>query len=528
MTEFDFIVAGAGSAGCVLANRLSENGRWRTLLIEAGGADSNPFIKVPLAAGLVYFWKATNWNYTTAPDPGIAGRSIAWPRGKVLGGSSSINGMMYMRGHRADYDGWAAMGLAGWSYEDVLPLFLKSEDHLDRGGPYHAKGGPLRVARSRGEHLVYDEFLAAGVACGFKRNDDFNGADQEGLGLFDFNLRDGKRESSATAFLRPAKGRSNLTIWTGCLVDRVTFADGRATGVEIIRDGVRTSVRANREVVLSAGAIGSPSILQRSGIGDGETLKGLGVEVIRHRPSVGANLHDHLGVYLRYHSRRPDTLYALMRPDRAIAAGLRTLAGLGGPGSSVPLEAGGFLKTRPDLPIPDIHIVAVPGLNLETTRKGQGRHGYVICFYPLRPKSRGRVAITSRDPDAAPKIDPGYLSHPDDMRCMRDGVRLAHRIGSTPPIADRNAGAISPVAADLADDASIEAWVRANSNTIFHPVGTCAMSADDGGVTDARLRVRGVEGLRVADASVMPTIVGGNTSAPTMMIAEKAANAILQ
>jgi choline dehydrogenase len=527
MESFDYIVIGAGSAGCVLANRLSEDGRNKVLLIEAGGADRNPLIKVPLAAGLVYFWRAINWNYSTEPDPGIDGRSILWPRGKVLGGSSSINGMMYMRGHRADYDGWAAKGLPGWSYEEVLPLFLKSEDHLERDGPFHAKGGPLRVMRSKGDHPIYRDFLKSGAACGFKANDDFNGADQEGLGLFDFNIRNGRRESTATAFLRPARGRANLTILPHALVDRLSIENGRAKAITILRQGKQETIAARAEIILCAGAIGSPAILQRSGIGDGALLKARGIELRHHLPGVGQNLHDHLGVYLRFRSRRPETLYSLMRPDRAAFAGLRTLLGLGGAGSSVPLEAGGFLKTRPDLAMPDIHIVAVPGLNLETTQKGQGEHGYIICFYQLRPKSRGRIEIVSAEPAAAPAIHPGYLSHPDDVVCMRDGVRLAEQIAKTQPLADWNAGAISPLDADLGSDEAIDAWVRASSNTIFHPVGSCAMGVDDMAVTDAALRVRGLVGLRVADASIMPAIIGGNTSAPAMMIAEKAAELIL-
>ena len=529
MGTFDFIIVGAGSAGCVLANRLSESGRHRVLLLEAGPRDANPLIKVPLAAGLVYFWKPINWNYETAPDPGIDGRSIKWPRGKVLGGSSSINGMMYMRGHRADYDAWRDLGLPGWGYDDVLPYFRKSEDHVERDDSFHGKGGPLRVVRSRGDHPIYRDFLAAGAACGFRANDDFNGADQEGLGRFDFNIRDGRRESAATAFLRPARGRRNLEIWTGVHVDRVVVENHRAVAVDITRHGQTSRIAASVEIVIAAGAIGSPALLQRSGIGDGRELSKLGIAPVHHLPGVGQNLQDHLGVYLRCRSTRPETLYGLFRPDRALSAGFRTLLGAGGAGSSVPLEAGGFLKTRPGLAIPDIHIVAVPGLNLETTQRGQGQHGYIVCFYQLRPKSRGRITITSADPALPPDIHPGYLSHPDDLVCMRDGVRLADRLARTPPLSDWDAGAISPLAADLASDDAIDRWVRASSNTIFHPVGSCAMGADPaaGAVTDARLRVHGLTALRVADASIMPAIIGGNTAAPAMMIAEKAATMML-
>jgi choline dehydrogenase len=529
MTEsFDYIVVGAGSAGCVLANRLSEDGRHSVLLLEAGGKDSNPLIRVPMVSGLIYFWKSINWNYVTTPQDSLDGRVVNWPRGKVLGGSSSINGMMYMRGHRADYDMWAGQGLPGWGYADILPYFRRSEGHLERpASPYHGTDGPLAVIKAKGENPLYREFLAAGAAEGFVANDDFNGADQEGLGLYDFNIRNGRRESTATAFLRPAQGRKNLTVWTRALATKLILENGRATGLELMRDGTSARVSAKREIILSGGAINTPQLLQLSGVGDPEALKRAGVAPRVESREVGRNLQDHLGVYLKYRCKDPITLYSLFRPDRAITAGLRALLFGTGPATSIPLEAGGFLKTRPELDIPDIHITFVPGLNLETTRAGQGQHGYLINFYQLRPESRGEVAIASADPTVSPVIDPNYLAAEADRRCMRDGVRLAHRIGASPALARHDAGAISPVGSDLRDDAAIDAWVRAGANTIFHPVGTCRMGSDDQAVVDGELKVRGVLGLRVADASVMPTIIGGNTSAPTMMIAEKAADMIL-
>ncbi|MCX5577703.1 GMC family oxidoreductase [Kaistia terrae] len=529
MTEsFDYIIVGAGSAGCVLANRLSEDGRHSVLLLEAGGKDSNPLIKVPMVSGLIYFWKSINWNYATTPQPHLEGRAINWPRGKVLGGSSSINGMMYMRGHRADYDGWGNRGLPGWSYADILPYFRRSEGHLERSADaYHGTGGPLAVIKAKGENPLYGEFLKAGIGEGFVANDDFNGPDQEGLGLYDFNIRNGRRESTATAFLRPARGRANLTVWTRALATKIVLENGRATGLELSRDGQAMSVSAKREVILSGGAINSPQLLQLSGIGDPAALKHVGIEPRVDNPEVGRNLQDHLGVYLKYRCKEPITLYSMFRPDRAALAGLQALLFGKGPATSIPLEAGGFLKTRPELDIPDIHITFVPGLNLETTRAGQGQHGYLINFYQLRPESRGEVRIASADPTQPPTIDPNYLDASADRRCMRDGVRLAQRIGANPVLARHDAGAISPLAADLADDDAIDAWVRAGANTIFHPVGTCRMGGDERSVVDAELKVRGVMGLRVVDASVMPTLIGGNTSAPTMMIAEKAADMIL-
>ncbi len=523
---FDFVVVGAGSAGCVLANRLSEDGRHQVLLVEAGPRDTNPVIRVPLAAGLAYFWKSINWNYEIAPQVHLGNRSFPWPRGRVLGGSSSINGMMYMRGHRADYDSWRQTGLPGWGYEDVLPYFRRSEGHRDRHDGFHGTDGPFRVVTARAENPLYDAFLESALAAGHPRTDDHNGVEQEGLGPYDFNIRDGLRESSATAFLRPAEGRANLVVRTRTQARRLIFEDRKMIGVEVERGGRRETIHVRGETVLACGAIGSPQLLELSGMGDPEVLSSAGVEPLHPLSAVGTNLHDHLGVYLTFRCRLPVTLYGFLRADRAVLAGLRALLLGTGPATSVPLEVGGFLRTRSGLDIPDIHITFVPGLNLETTRRGQGQHGYLINFYPLRPRSRGTTHITSSDPATAPLMDPGYLSDPADLRCLRDGVRLARGIAEKPPLADYNAGEISP-ARDVTSDDEIDAWVRASANTIFHPVGTCRMGADANSVVDASLRVRGLTGLRIADASVMPSIIGGNTSAPTIMIAERAADMML-
>lgn len=525
--EFDFVVVGAGSAGCVLANRLSEDRGNKVLLIEAGGSDRHPILRLPLAAGLAYFHKPTNWGHKTTPQAALDGRVIDWPRGKVLGGSSSINGMMYMRGHRSDYDDWRQMGLTGWGYADVLPYFLRSEDHADRSGPYHGKGGPLRVQTARAENPLYADFLASAETAGHPSNDDHNGAEQEGLGPYDFNIRDGRRESSATAFLKPARARANLTIWSKTRADRLILDGKRVTGVETWGPSIgRQTVTARREVVLSAGAINTPHLLELSGIGDPGILAAAGIETRHALPEVGRNLQEHLGVYLTYRCKDPVTLYSLFRPDRAVLAGLQGLLFGTGPAASVPLEVGGFLKTRPDLDRPDIHITFVPGLNLETTQKGQGQHGYLINFYQLRPKSRGSIHVDPSDPARHPVIDAGYLSDASDLQCFRDGYRLAARIADTAPLADRNAGRISPDRGLESDD-EIDAWVRSAANTIFHPVGTARMGNDPGAVVDPTLKVNGLEALRVADASVMPRIIGSNTSAPTMMIAEKAADMML-
>ena len=526
--SFDFVIVGAGAAGCVLANRLSEDPQNKVLLVEAGGSDANPVFRIPLLAGVAYWYGPSNWGYRTVPQAGLDGRQIKWPRGKVLGGSSTINGMMYMRGTAADYDRWAALGCHGWAYRDVLPYFRRGEDNPERAGDaFHGTGGPLRVVRARAENPLYASFLAAATAEGHPRNDDFNGERQEGLGPYDFNIRDGRRESSATAYLRPALRRANLTVWTRTLALRVEIEAGRATGLVVVRDGAEQRVAARREVILSGGAINTPQLILLSGIGDPAELQAAGIAPKVDSPGVGRNLQDHLGVYLTYACKDPVTLYALFRPDRAALALARAALFGTGPAAAVPLEVGGFLKTRTGIAEPDIHITFVPGLNLETTRSGQGRHGYLINFYQLRPESRGQITLASPDPRAAPLIDPGYLTSDADRRCLRDGMHLARRIGENPALSRHRAADLSPVSADFGSDAAIDAWIRQSSNTIFHPVGTARMGSDAGSVTDPELRVRGVAGLRIADASVMPLLVGGNTSAPCMMIAEKAADMIL-
>lgn len=529
MQEFDYIIVGAGSAGCVLANRLSADPKLKVALIEAGGEDRNLIFRLPILAGGAYWYKPSNWGYETRPQAHLDGRVIKWPRGKVLGGSSTINGMMYMRGARVDYDRWARdEGCPGWSYSEVLPYFLRGEDAPERAGdPYHHTGGELRVTRARAENPLYASFLAAADALGLPRTEDTNGASHEGLGRYDFNTRDGRRESSATAFLTPVRDRPNLAVLTATQVQRVEIAEGRATGVTVRRAGKVEEIRARAEVILSGGAINSPQLLMLSGIGDPEALGPLGIETRVARPEVGRNLQDHLGVYLAYGCKDPVSLYGLFRPDRAAWAMVQALALRKGPMTAVPLEVGGMVKSRPELAHPDLHMTFVPGLSLETTRAGQGRHGYIINLYQLRPESRGALTLASPDPMAAPVIDPEYLSSEADRACLRDGTRLARRIGDAAPLAARRDAYLSPAEGELTDDAAVDAWVRGDANTIFHPVGTARMGNDAGAVVDPDLRVRGVRGLRVVDASVMPSLIGGNTSAPTMMIAEKAADLIL-
>jgi len=524
----DFVIIGAGSAGCLLANRLSADPATTVVLLEAGGHDRNPVTRVPLLAGVAYYLKSINWGYVTEPDPGLNGRSLRWPRGKVLGGCTSINGMMYMRGHRRDYDDWRQMGLAGWSYADVLPYFKAFErnlSHLDDGF-YHGRNGELVTERASGDNALYRAFLDAAVAAGYPANDDHNGRDQEGLGFYDFNIDRGRRVTAATAFLKPIAHRRNLEVVTRAQATRLLFEEGRCTGVEIRQGGETHLIRAKREVALCGGAINSPALLQLSGIGDARRLNSLAIPVIRDAPEVGRNLQDHLGVYLHWRCLQPITLYRVFRPDIALRTVTQALMFGTGTGAAVPLEAGGFLRTRPELDIPDIHVTFVPGLSLGARQADQREHGFLINFYLLRPKSRGHIAIRSKDPAEAPAIVAGYLSHGDDIAAMRDGVRLIRGIAAQPPF-DPFRGPEIAAGPAVVSDGAIDQWIRDTAGTTFHPVGTCRMGSDDNSVVDASLKVRGVSGLRVVDASVMPTMIGGNTSIPTMMIAEKAADMML-
>jgi choline dehydrogenase len=518
----DYLIIGAGAAGSLLANRLSADAS--VLLVEAGGRDWNPLIRVPLLAGFLYYLPALNWGYATTPQSGLDGRVIAWPRGRVLGGSTAINGMMYIRGHRSDYDAWEDQGLTGWGYDAVLPFFKAFERNLSHpaGDAFHGRHGELITEKARACHPIYDVWLDAARQAGFRSNSDFNGADQEGVGVYDFNIANGRRVSAASAFLAPVLATRRLSIATRTVVTRLLFEGTRCVGAEAIRRGRRVLLKARREVIVCAGAVNSPALLQHSGIGAGDLLTRLGIKMIADRPEVGSNLQDHLGVYVQHRCLQPITLYSLMRPDRALWAGARALFFGRGPASSIPLEVGGFLRTRPELPIPDAHVTAVPGLSLAATQKGQFEHGFLTNIYQLRPRSRGYVRICSRDPLAAPEIEPRYLSAEEDLRCLRDGVRLVRRIHQQSAL-DRYRGTELAPGEEIESDAQIDSWIRGTAGTIFHPVGTCRLGADNSSVVDPQLRVRGVQGLRVADASVMPTIIGGNTSAPTMMIAERAA-----
>lgn len=527
---FHFIVIGAGSAGCILANRLSQDTGTRVLLLEAGERGADPMLSIPLLAGVNFRRRRHNWFYTTEPEAELGGRRIFWPRGKVLGGSSAINGMVHVRGHPTDFDGWRQLDLPGWSYADVLPYFKRSES-CDGAGVYHGTAGPLAVSRPARRHLLADAFLAAGRAAGHRVTDDFNGEVPEGVGCYDFNIRDGRRCSAATAYLKPVMNRKNLHILTGAHVTRIAVENGQAIAVEYQIGERSHTVRATREIILSGGAVNSPVLLLRSGIGPGADLNGAGIQVVRDISGVGRNLQDHLMVRVHRAASQPITAYNLLRPDRAVLAVLGALAFRRGPGAEFPLATGGLLRTQDGLGAPDIQIHFFPGPAAALWRSRKigtqaHRHSFFANVYPLRPLSRGRVTLASADPMENPVIQPNYLSHETDRRVLRDGVRIVRDIFKQAPFDPYRGEELAP-GRDIQTDGELDAWIRQTADTVFHPVGTCRMGTGIDAVVDHELKVRGVEGLRVADASVMPTIVGANTNAATVMIGEKASAMIL-
>jgi len=529
MKQFDYVIIGGGTAGCVLANRLSLDASVSVLLLEAGGSYRNPILPIPMMAGLSYFVKSTNWNYQTASEPYLNNRTIFWPRGKVLGGTSSINGMMYIRGHRQDYDNWAKSGLTGWSYDEVLPYFKRAEGHQDRRDEYHGNDGPFVVSRAKSDNPLYKVFLEACQQAGHPTTDDFNGLQQEGVGRQDFNIFNGRRVSTATAYLNPIKNRPNLKVITRAHVTRIKFDQQKAVSAYYRLGGPGGQLEeasALREIILCGGTVNSPALLQLSGIGDPRLLRRHDIPVIASSPDVGQNLQDHLGAYVQNHCLQPVTLYRLFRLDRAATALIRVLLFGDGPGASVALEGGGFLRTKPDLEKPDIQLTFIPGLSLDTTKNKQGQHGFLTHFYLMRPKSKGCINIMSPDPFDPPRIEPNSLADESDRSVMRDGVRLVRRIMEQEVFSMYKGSELSP-GSDIINDGEIDAWVRSNATTVWHPTGTCRMGVDEGAVVDNELRVKGVSGLRVVDASIMPEIIGGNTATPTVMIAEKASDMIL-
>jgi choline dehydrogenase len=525
--QFDFIVVGAGSAGCVLANRLTASGHHSVLLLEAGGEDDDRWIHIPLGYGKHFSNPKVNWLYQSEADEKTGSRSIAQPRGKVLGGSSSINGLVYVRGQHEDYDDWRDLGNAGWGYADVLPYFRKAEDNQRWENEYHGVGGPLCVSDVSEPHPLCDAFLAAADACGYPRNLDCNGATQTGFGYNQVTQRRGRRCSAAVGYLRPARERANLTVATDAHATRILFSGKRAIGIEYLRAGVRESAHARSEVILAAGAFNSPQLMQLSGLGPASHLQALGIPVLADMPGVGANLQDHYNGRLVYECSEPFTLNDVVAsPLRKLREGLRyflTRKGFLTLGAST---VTGFVATdgaaRPDVQI---------GLILYSTEKiGTTLHpfsGFSLLVRLLRPESRGAVLVKSADPLEAPAIRPNYLATRKDCDVLVAGMKIARRLIDADPMRRYVTRAHEPAPPITHDDEWLQ-YLRARGGISYHPVGTCRMGREAGAVVDERLRVRGIAGLRVVDASIMPTLVSGNTNAPTIMIGEKGADMILE
>ena len=523
---FDFVIVGAGSAGCVLAARLSEESSNKVLLLEAGGSDRSIFIQMPTALSIPMNTKKYNWGYHTEPEPHLGGRRMHCPRGKVLGGSSSINGMVYVRGNAMDFESWAADGATGWSYADVLPYFRKSETSSRGGDDYRGDTGPQHTTTGRMKNPLYQAFMDAGVQAGHAFTEDTHGYRQDGVGLMDMTVRDGVRASTANEYLKPALSRPNLKVRTGVVVSRILFDGKRATGVVYRKGGTEVTVNVAREVIVSSGPIASPQLLMVSGIGDAAVLSEHGIETVNHLPGVGQNLQDHLEFYFQQACTQPISLYGALNPFAKLMIGIRWILTRKGLGATNHFEAGGFIRSRPDVEWPDLQYHFLPAaMSYDGNAVAEG-HGFQAHIGPMRSKSRGRVKLTSSDMRDHPGILFNYMSHEDDWVEMRASVRLTREIFAQKAFDPYRGKELAP-GENVQSDDEIDAFIRDAVESAYHPCGTCRMGSGDGAVVDPETRVHGVSGLRVVDSSIMPTITTGNLNAPTIMLAEKAADMIL-
>ena len=521
MQQFDVIVIGGGSAGSAAAGRLAEDGTRTVCLLEAGGKNDNFLVKTP--GMMPFLLKNANYRFDTVPQKGLNGRIGYQPRGKGLGGSSAINAMVYIRGHRWDYDNWAAMGCDGWAYDDVLPYFKRSEGNVRGGDEFHGGDGPLSVSDQHWLNPTSRAFVNSAESLQLRRNDDFNGERQDGFGIYQVTQKDGERWTSARAYIDPVRENANLTILTGTLVEKMVIEDGRVTGVAIKRGRKREIIKAKGGVILSAGAFNSPQIMMLSGIGPASHLREHGIDVVVDKPAVGSDLQDHIDYVSSWQTESQDpigdSLAGTVRMAKAIIEHRFKRTGI----MTTPYaEAGGFWTVTPEAPAPDIQWHFVPAMLEDHGREKVKGHGFSLHACVLRPESRGTVRLNSNDAAAAPRLDPNFLDDELDIETLRAGVRLSHRIAEASPLADYKPQDRHPV--DLNDDAALDELIRNRSDTVYHPVGTCRMGGDEGSVVDTKLKARGVEGLWIADASVMPKIVSGNTNAPSIMIGERCAD----
>jgi choline dehydrogenase len=529
-TTWDYVIVGAGSAGCVLANRLSADGRHAVLLLEAGPRDRYPWIHVPIGYAKTMFHPVYNWRFKTEPEAGMNGREIYWPSGRTLGGSSAINGLIYIRGHRDDYDQWAALGNPGWAYDDVLPYFRKLEHNVRGAGPWHGGAGPLWVSDIGAKHELVEALIAAANEIGIPRNDDFNGATQEGGGYYQLTTRQGFRCSTATAYLRPARSRANLRVETDAQATRIAFDGRKASGVVYRQGGREITANARREVIVAAGAMQSPQLLQLSGVGPPDLLRRFGIAVVHALPGVGENLQDHLQARVIFRCAKPITTNDVLKSWwRTMAMGAQYVLTRTGPMAIGINQGGMFARTdsTQDRPNVQLHLAT-----LSSDMAGSPVHtfsGFTMSVCQLRPESRGHIRLKSPDPYAAPAMQPNYLSTPHDRATLVAGIRLARRLAATRALTPYVAGEYRPGPDATTDDDLLE-FAKDKAGTIFHPAGTCRMGpgADPLAVVDAGLRIHGLDGIRVVDCSVMPTLVSGNTNAPVVMIAERASDMILR